>query len=112
MVDTSAIESVEKKKRPAELNTKSTALKTEASLLAELVLNNRKRTFKMFASDLDAPLVEDPSLVKMKVKCKVDAFYSKLGEVPGVLVDKVGRQKILKDLGYEKPELKTVAEPN
>ena len=36
----------------------------------------------------------------------MDAFYSKLGEVPGVLVDKVGRQKILNDLGYVKPETK------
>ena len=64
----------------------------------------------MFANDLDAPLVDDPSLVKMKVSCKVNTFYSKIGEVPGVLVDKIGRQKILKDLGYEKHEVSKEAE--
>lgn len=59
--------------------------------VAELIIENRKRTYMMFASDMDAPLVEDPTLVKMKVKAKVDAFYSRIGEVPGVLVDKVSR---------------------
>ena len=73
--------------------------KEEVTPLADLVLNNRKRTFKMFASDLDNPLPEDPSLIKMKIKSKVQDCYSKLGEIPGILVDKVGRQKILKELG-------------
>ena len=40
---------------------------TEVATLTDLVLNNRKRTFKMFAGDVDVPLVEDPLLVKMKV---------------------------------------------
>ena len=54
----------------------------------------------MFAHDRDAPLVEDPNLTRMKIKCKIRDNYSKLGEVPGVLVDKVARQKLLKDLGH------------
>ena len=68
---------------------------------SDLVLANRKRTFKMFASDVDAPLVEDPTLIKMKIKSKVHDCYSKIGEVPGILVDKVGREKILKELGHQ-----------
>ena len=71
----------------------------ERKTLEDLVLANRKRTFKMFANDQDAPIPEDPSLIKMKIKSKVTDQYSKLGEIPGVLVDKIGRQKILKDLG-------------
>jgi len=55
------------------------------------VLQNRKRTHKMFASDLDAPLPEDLSLTKMKIKFKLSEGYSKLGEIPGVLVDRVAR---------------------
>ena len=55
----------------------------------------------MFANDLDAPLVEDPSLVKMKIKSRVFDHYSKLGEIPGVLVDKISRDKILKELGHQ-----------
>ena len=43
----------------------------EVKSLSELVLTNRKRTFKMFACDVDAPLLEDPSLIKMKIKSKV-----------------------------------------
>ena len=35
----------------------------------------------------------------MKIKCKLADNYSKLGEIPGVLVDKVARQKIMKELG-------------
>ena len=66
-----------------------------------MVLENRKRTFRMFASDLDAPLVEDPSLVKMKIKSRVFDHYSRLGEIPGVLVDKISRDKILKELGHQ-----------
>ena len=54
----------------------------------------------MFAHDRDTPLVEDPNLIRMKIKCKIRDNYSKLGEVPGVLVDKVARQKLLKDLGH------------
>ena len=54
----------------------------------------------MFANDIDTPIVDDPSLVKMKIKCRIADNYSKLGEVPGVLVDKVRRAKILKDLGH------------
>ena len=54
----------------------------------------------MFANDIDTPIVDDPSLIKMKIKCKIADNYSKLGEVPGVLVDKVRRAKILKDLGH------------
>ena len=34
-----------------------------------------------------APLTEDPNLTKMKIKFKLSESYSKLGEVPGVLVD-------------------------
>ena len=45
----------------------------------------------MFANDLDTPISEDTSLLKMKIKSKVAYGYSKLGEVPGVLVDKVSR---------------------
>lgn len=47
-----------------------------AAEMGELIIENRKRTYMMFASDMDAPLVEDPTLVKMKVRAKVDAFYS------------------------------------
>ena len=54
----------------------------------------------MFQADADAPLAEDTELLKMKIRFKVAEGYSKLGEVPGVLVDKVRRQKILKDLGH------------
>ena len=68
--------------------------------LEEMVLANRKRTYKMFANDVDAPLAEDPSLTKMKIKLKIAENYSKFGEVPGILIDKVRRQKILKDLGH------------
>jgi len=59
--------------------------------LTELVDNNRKRTHRMFACDEDAPLHEDPNIIKMKIKCKLNESYSKLGETPGVLVDKVAR---------------------
>ena len=55
----------------------------------------------MFASDVDAPLAEDPSLVKMKIKSKVQDCYSKLGQIPGILVDKISREKILKELGHQ-----------
>ena len=71
----------------------------ERSSLEELVLKNRKRTYKMFSSDLDAPITEDTVLLKMKIKCKLADNYSKLGEIPGVLVDHVARQKIMKELG-------------
>ena len=71
----------------------------EQKSLAELVLENRKRTFRMFATDHDEPIKENDSLIKMKIKSKVVDNYSKLGEIPGVLVDKVGREKILKELG-------------
>ena len=37
-------------------------------------------------------------LLTMKIRCKVKDNYSKLGQIPGVLVDNVARQKILKDL--------------
>mgnify|MGYP001626793760 CR=1 FL=1 len=53
----------------------------------------------MFASDIDAPLIEDTDLIKMKIKCKLSDNYSKLGEIPGILVDNVARQKIMKELG-------------
>ena len=55
----------------------------------------------MFAGDVDAPLLEDPTLIKMKIKSKIQDCYSKIGEVPGVLVDKIGRQKILQGLGHQ-----------
>ena len=55
----------------------------------------------MFASDVDAPLAEDPSLIKMKIKSKVQDCYSKLGQIPGILVDKISREKILKELGHQ-----------
>lgn len=67
--------------------------------MAELVESNRKRTHRMFASDVDVPLAEDPNLIKMKIKCKLNEGYNKLGETPGVLVDRIARQKILKELG-------------
>ena len=55
----------------------------------------------MFASDVDAPLAEDPSLIKMKIKSKVQDCYSNLGKIPGILVDKISREKILKELGHQ-----------
>ena len=55
----------------------------------------------MFAQNLDDPLEEDKAILQSKVSCKVKDGYSELGEVPGVLVDKVKRTKILKDLGIE-----------
>ena len=54
----------------------------------------------MFANDVEPSLEEDPELLKMKIKFKIDASYKRLGETPGVLVDRVARQKILKDLGH------------
>ena len=55
----------------------------------------------MFAHNLDDPLEDDKAILQSKVSCKVKDGYSGLGEVPGVLVDKVKRTKILKDLGVE-----------
>lgn len=54
-------------------------------------MKNRKRTYRMFANDLDNPLPEEPNLTKMKIKFKLSQGYNKLGEVPGVLVDQVAR---------------------
>ena len=76
------------------------AEKLEKPSLDKLIQENRKRTFKMFAHDRDTTLAEDPNLIRMKIKCKIRDNYSKIGEVPGVLVDKVARQKLLKDLGH------------
>ena len=39
------------------------------------------------------------------MQSKIDACYSAIGEVPGVLVDQVKRTKILKDLGFERNSL-------
>ena len=66
----------------------------------------------MFASDVDAPLVEDPSLIKMKIKSKVQDCYSKLGQIPGIVVDKISRDKILKELGHQTVPKATAEEAN
>ena len=64
-----------------------------------MLFENRKRTFKMFASNIDDPLPEDEEIVREKLQKKIDASYSDIGKVPGVVVDEVKRTKILKDLG-------------
>ena len=79
---------------------KSNTQVAEGASLSNLVLQNRKRTFRMFANDLDTPVAEDPSLIKMKIKFKLNEGYSRLGKTPGVLSDHIARKKILKDLGH------------
>lgn len=64
-----------------------------------MLLENRKRTYKMFASNIDDPLPEDEEKVRAKLQMKIDASYSDIGKVPGIVVDEVKRTKILKDLG-------------
>ena len=73
--------------------------------LKKMLFENRKRTYKMFASNLDDQPPEDEEIVRTKVQSKIDACYSGLGEVPGVLVDQVKRTKILTDLGFDKHSL-------
>ena len=64
-----------------------------------MLFENRKRTFKMFESNIDDPLPEDVDIVREKLQKKIDVSYSDIGKVPGVVVDDVKRTKILKDLG-------------
>ena len=71
----------------------------QKSKLDSMLFENRKRTYKMFASNIDDPLPEDEEIVKAKLQRKIDASYSDIGKVPGVLVDQVKKTKILKDLG-------------
>ena len=45
------------------------------------MLENRKRTFEMYAIDVDASLSEDADLIKIKIEWKLTDKYSKLGEI-------------------------------
>ena len=51
-------------------------------------------------------------MVKMKIKSRVMSNYSKLGEIPGVLVDRVAREKVLKDLGHKSTSKEINADEN
>ena len=77
----------------------------QKSKLKNMLFENRKRTFQMFASNIDDPLPEDEDLVREKLQKKIDNSYSNVGKVPGVLIDQVKKTKILKDLGFNANDL-------
>lgn len=66
--------------------------------IEDLILINRKRTYRMFADADEGRPEENLEVLKMKLQVKINASYAKIGEVPGITVDEFKRKKILRDL--------------
>ena len=71
--------------------------------IAELILKNRKRTFKMFLDESKEygsaiSASNNIEVLKMKLQTKINASYAKIGEIPDITVDEFKRKKILKEL--------------
>jgi hypothetical protein len=66
--------------------------------IEDLILLNRKRTYRMFADANDGRPDDNLDVLKMKLQVKINANYAKIGEVPGITVDEFKRKKILRDL--------------
>ena len=58
----------------------------------------------------DVRPTEDVERLKMKLQVKINAQYSKIGDVPGITVDEFKRKKILKDLQQSIPQTDQITE--
>jgi len=71
------------------------------------LLENKKRTYQMFQSQMDAPIMEDEALIRQKAQLKFNRFYSDIGKIPGYQLEERKRRKILQEMGIEsKPQTK------
>ena len=68
-------------------------------MLKDAILDNRKRTFKMYKRERqEYRVAEIDHIIGQKVRMKVSERYENIGKIPGVKLDAIKRAKILKDL--------------
>ena len=75
--------------------------------LADKIIQNRKRTFKMFEAEstqnLQSSVMSEPlqTITQLKIKARIDSQYANLGKIPGIEVSSTKRRCILKNINID-----------
>ena len=97
----------DQEKEKVDLENKTTKVSKEE--LADKIIQNRKRTFKMFEAEYTQNVqstsvtTEQPfqTITQLKIKARIDSQYANLGKIPGIEVSCTKRRCILKNINID-----------